>query len=79
MLTIARQEGERIIVGRGQVIIAVKRIDGNRVLIGVHADKSIPIHREEVELAIAEQERQAAERAGLEGGLGTIRGKGGAS
>lgn len=50
MLIIARMVNEKIVIGEGdnRVEVMVTEIRGNKVRLGVHAPKSVSIHREEV-------------------------------
>jgi len=63
MPTYSRSQGQRILVGEppDQIIIAVKRIRGTRVLLSVTAPRKIKINREEVALARAEQAKGASD------------------
>jgi carbon storage regulator CsrA len=49
MLVVGRKSGERIVCANGELVIVVTKIRGNRVWIGVEADKSIAVNRAEVE------------------------------
>ncbi len=46
MLVLSRQRGESIVIGN--VTVTVVRIDGDKVRIGITADRSIPVLREEL-------------------------------
>ncbi len=54
MLVLSRKKNEVIIVGEGdnQVSIMVIDIRGDKVRIGIEANKNIPVHRKEVYDAI---------------------------
>ena len=52
MLVLSRKLMERIIIGDGLVTITVVDIQPGQVKLGIEADASLPIHREEVYLAI---------------------------
>ncbi|MFH1184704.1 MAG: carbon storage regulator [Chloroflexota bacterium] len=52
MLILSRHVGERIIIGDGLVTITVVEIRGDKVRLGIEADPSLPVHREEVYLEI---------------------------
>ena len=52
MLVLSRKLMERIIIGDGLVTITVVDIQPGQVKLGIDADPSLPIHREEVYLAI---------------------------
>lgn len=57
MLVLARRIGEKLKIG-DDVTITILQIRGNQVSIGIQADKSIPVHREEVFQRIKEEESQ---------------------
>lgn len=50
MLVLSRRIGESIIIGDGdnEVRVTVLSVMGNQVRLGIGADKSIPVHREEI-------------------------------
>jgi carbon storage regulator len=49
MLILSRKLGESITVGdKAEVKIMIVGVTGNQVRLGIEAEKSIPIHREEV-------------------------------
>jgi carbon storage regulator len=51
MLVLSRKLDERIIIGEdgpGQIVLTIVRIEDDTIRIGIDADKSIPVHREEV-------------------------------
>ncbi len=51
MLVLSRFPNERIIIGRpgpSQIIIEIEGVRGNKVRLGISADKSTPIFRSEV-------------------------------
>ena len=52
MLCLSRRVGERIVIGDGLVTITVVEIRPDQVRLGIDADPSLPVHREEVYLAI---------------------------
>lgn len=65
MLIITRREGEQIVIGPPENPVAVIRlagIKGDRVRIGIHADRSLPVHRQEVadQIIAGEAERRKA-------------------
>jgi carbon storage regulator len=47
MLILARRVGETIMIGDG-VTVTVLGVKGNQCRIGVQADKSVAVHREEI-------------------------------
>lgn len=64
MLVLERKLGERIVIGQeGEIVVEVVEVRRNgKIRLGVTADPSIPVHRAEVALAIASEQRLAEER-----------------
>lgn len=61
MLVLSRKENEVIRIA-GDISITVVDIRGNKVRLGITAPKGLPVHREEVYLAIkAEEEKRDGE------------------
>ena len=58
MLVLSRRKGEEIIIGDNTIRIAVVRIEGEKVKIGIEAPADLSVHRKEVYEAI-EKERNA--------------------
>ena len=52
MLCLSRKVNQRIVIGNGLVTVTVTEIQPDQVKLGFEADPSVPIHREEVYLAI---------------------------
>lgn len=57
MLVLSRKKNEQIMVGDG-IVLTIVEIRGDKVRLGIEADKSIPVHRAEVYEAI---QRERAE------------------
>ncbi len=60
MLVLTRKLGESIAID-DEIKIVVLQIKGRQVRLGIEAPKDTKIHREEVYLAIQEQNKEAAE------------------
>ncbi len=58
MLVLTRKRGERIVID-GRIIVTVEQICEGKVRLGFIADKSVSIHREEVQLAIESEGRSS--------------------
>jgi len=54
MLVLSRKKNEEIIIGEGenQVRLMIVEIRGDKVRLGIDADRSVPVHRKEVYDAI---------------------------
>ena len=68
MLVLSRERGETISIPHpsdpdNPIEITVVGIRGDKVRLGIVADKSIPVHRKEVWEAILRENREAAEYA----------------
>ena len=55
MLVLSRKKGESIVVN-DNIVITVVEIRGDKVRVGIQADKDIPVHRKEIFDAIKEGE-----------------------
>ena len=62
MLIITRRPGEKVIIG-DDVVVEVMEIVGNQVRLGVRAPQSVRVYREEIWLAVKEDNRAAAKTA----------------
>ena len=56
MLVLTRRIDEQIRIGDG-VLVTVVEIKGDRVRLGIEADRDVPVHREEVYQAIQCEKR----------------------
>lgn len=71
MLILTRKPGESLYIGDNVKVVVVE-VKGSQVRIGIEADKSLRIYREEIYLQILEENKNAAAgaqntEAGLEG------------
>jgi len=62
MLILARRPGERVVIGE-DVLVTVMEINGQTVRLGIAAPEGLQIYREEIWLAVKEENRAAAEAA----------------
>lgn len=62
MLVLSRKKDESIVIGDNEVVITVLSIRGDQVRIAVAADASIPVHREEIHLAMKSNEKDSQRR-----------------
>jgi len=63
MLILTRRPGERVVIG-DEVLVTVMEVTGNIVRLGIEAPSGISIYREEIWLAVKEENRAAAAGAG---------------
>ncbi|WP_444946660.1 carbon storage regulator CsrA [Microbulbifer sp. VTAC004] len=56
MLILKRRTGENLRIGTS-VSITVLEVKGNQVKIGIHAPKSLPVHREEIYVRIEREQK----------------------
>lgn len=56
-MILSRRQDERIIINN-DITVTVIAICGDKVKLGVEADRSIPVHREEVQERIKENRRR---------------------
>jgi carbon storage regulator len=59
MLILTRRPGERVVIG-DDVLVTVMEINGQTVRLGIAAPGGVPIYREEIWLAVKEENRAAA-------------------
>ena len=60
MLILTRRPGERVVIGK-EILVTVMGVSGHTVRLGIAAPEGIPIYREEIWLAVMEENRAAAE------------------
>lgn len=53
MLVLTRSIGERLVIGKEEVLIQILEVRGNQVRIGIEAPRHISVHREEIHRRIA--------------------------
>jgi carbon storage regulator len=56
MLVLTRKAGQSIVIGEG-IEVTVLSVAGDKVRVGIEADKDIPIYRDEVHRRIAAEKR----------------------
>ncbi len=59
MLILTRRPGERVVIG-DEILVTVMGISGHTVRLGIEAPGGVPIYREEIWLAVREENRAAA-------------------
>ena len=62
MLILARRPGERVVIG-DEILVTVMEVSGSTVRLGIEAPQGISIFREEIWLAVKEENRAAAAAA----------------
>jgi carbon storage regulator len=62
MLILTRRPGERVVIG-DEILVTVMGVSGHTVRLGIAAPEGVPIYREEIWLAVKEENRAAAEAA----------------
>jgi carbon storage regulator len=59
MLILTRRPGERVVIG-DEILVTVMGVSGHTVRLGISAPGGVPIYREEIWLAVREENRAAA-------------------
>ncbi len=59
MLILTRRPGERVVIG-DEILVTVMGVSGHTVRLGIAAPQGVPIYREEIWLAVKEENRAAA-------------------
>jgi carbon storage regulator len=59
MLILTRRPGERVVIGE-EILVTVMGVSGHTVRLGIAAPSGVPIYREEIWLAVREENRAAA-------------------
>jgi carbon storage regulator len=62
MLILTRRPGERVVIG-DEILVTVMGVSGHTVRLGIAAPGGVPIYREEIWLAVKEENRAAAAAA----------------
>jgi carbon storage regulator len=62
MLILTRRPGERVVIG-DEILVTVMAVSGHTVRLGIEAPAGVPIYREEIWLAVKEENRAAAAAA----------------
>jgi carbon storage regulator len=60
MLILARRPGERVVIG-DEILVTVMEVSASTVRLGIEAPRGVSIFREEIWLAVKEENRAAAE------------------
>lgn len=60
MLVLSRRANESIVIA-GEIVVTVLEVRGDQVRLGIRAPRSVAVHREEVQAAIREENRSAAD------------------
>ncbi len=61
MLVLSRKEGEALVINEGEIEITVVEIRGDKVRLGIAADRSVPVHRKEVALVIEKSKAKSSQ------------------
>ena len=56
MLILSRHAGQEVAIGDGKILVTVVEIRGDKVRLGFTADRSVSIHRQEVQEKILKAE-----------------------
>ena len=59
MLILTRRPGERVVIGE-DILVTVMSVSGHTVRLGISAPGGVPIYREEIWVAVREENRAAA-------------------
>jgi len=62
MLILTRRPGERVVIG-DEILVTVMAVSGHTVRLGIAAPPGVQIYREEIWLAVKEENRAAAAAA----------------
>jgi len=60
MLILARRPGERVVIGE-DILVTVMEVSASTVRLGIEAPRGVSIFREEIWLAVKEENRAAAQ------------------
>ena len=59
MLIVTRRAGQKVMLG-DDITVTVMEVVGNSARLGIEAPKSLPVYREEIWVAVKEENRAAA-------------------
>jgi len=62
MLVLSRKKDERIVIGDA-IVITVVEVRGNKVRLGIQADRNVPVHREEIYRLIQQEQSGESDHA----------------
>ena len=58
MLVLTRRTGQSIVIGNG-ITVTVLEVKGDQIRLGIDAPRDVPVHREELVIALHEANRAA--------------------
>jgi len=65
MLILSRRVNEKIVIG-DDIVVSVVEVRGDQVKLGIDAPRTVKVFREEVFIAIQEENKKAAAASGLQ-------------
>ena len=65
MLILSRRLNEKIVIG-DDIVVSVVEVRGDQVKLGIDAPRNVKVFREEVFIAIQEENKKAAAASGLQ-------------
>jgi len=65
MLILSRRLNEKIVIG-DDIVVSVVEVRGDQVKLGIDAPRNVKVFREEVFIAIQEENRKAAAASGMQ-------------
>jgi carbon storage regulator len=71
MLILSRRAGESVTIG-DDIKVSVVTVSGNQVRLGIEAPRAVRVLREEIFLAVEQENRAAAQAAGATGRIADV-------